>query len=100
MHNLGFVLFLSNTAKPAKRQPTAQPVPVAMAQPVVAPVAQNGKEIIKIKKILNNSIFSAFCFGEGINYSFTLRCSAVNCVRKIFKNEDLVLWRGSRPSKK
>ena len=90
MH-LGFVLFcFSNTAKPAKRQPTAQPVPVAMAQPVVAPVAQNGKEIIN-KKIINNSIFSAFCFGEGINYSFTLRCSAVNCVRKIFKNEDLVL---------
>lgn len=30
------------TAKPAKRQQTAQPVPVAIAQPVVAPVAQNG----------------------------------------------------------
>ena len=28
------------SAKPAKRQPTAQPVP--LAQPVVAPVAQNG----------------------------------------------------------
>lgn len=34
-----------NTAKPAKRQPTAQPVPAAVAQPVVAPVVPNGNLI-------------------------------------------------------
>ena len=34
------------SAKPAKRQAAAQPVHAAVAQPVVAPVAPNGKAII------------------------------------------------------
>lgn len=34
--------FLSLSAKPAKRQAASQSAPAAVAQPVIAPVAQNG----------------------------------------------------------
>ena len=50
-HSCANPFCLAHAAKPAKRQAAAQPVPAAVAQPVVAPIAPNGNAIYMLSTL-------------------------------------------------